>query len=203
MATTDPRVDAYIEQAAPFARPVLAALREAVHAGCPDVGETIKWRMPFFTVEGNILAHMAAFKQHCAFGFWRGRELVDRGSDDEAMAQFGRLESAANLPSRRELIELVKRAVAAAATRQDTGKAAATRPVANKLRPTLPASLAAALRGNADARAFFAGLSDSQRCEYTDWIGAAKRDETRARRVAQALEWLAEGKTRNWKYETR
>jgi uncharacterized protein YdeI (YjbR/CyaY-like superfamily) len=203
MATTDPRVDAYIEQAAPFARPVLAALRVAVHAGCPDVVETIKWRMPFFTVEGNILAHMAAFKQHCAFGFWRGRELVDRGSDDEAMAQFGRLESAANLPSRRELIELVKRAVAAAATRQDTGKAAATRPVANKLRPTLPASLAAALRGNADARAFFAGLSDSQRCEYTDWIGAAKRDETRARRVAQALEWLAEGKTRNWKYETR
>ena len=112
MATTDPRIDAYIEHAAPFAQPVLAHLRAVVHSGCPQVVETIKWSMPFFMHGERNLAHMAAFKQHCAFGFWKGRAVADQGKSGEAMGQFGRLTVLADLPPKRELVATVKRAVA-------------------------------------------------------------------------------------------
>ena len=112
MASTDPRIDAYIGRAAPFAQPVLAHLRGVVHAGCPGCIETIKWGMPFFMHGDRNLAHMAAFKQHCAFGFWRGREVADQGKAGEAMGQFGRITALADLPPRRELIGVVKKAVA-------------------------------------------------------------------------------------------
>ena len=115
MATTDPRIDAYIQRAAPFAPPILKLLRDAVHEACPGVEETIKWSMPFFVQDGRILAHMAAFKQHCAFGFWRGRENADQGKNDEAMGQLGRIASPADLPSRRELVKTIKKAAAASA----------------------------------------------------------------------------------------
>jgi uncharacterized protein YdeI (YjbR/CyaY-like superfamily) len=199
MATTDLRIDAYIERAAPFARPVLDTLRKAVHAGCPGVVETIKWSMPFFTVDGRILAHMAAFKQHCAFGFWRGREMADRGKDDEAMGQFGRIAGVADLPPKRELVRLVKLAAAASA-QPDATKTTGRK---NEAKPPMPMPdiLAAALRVHARARAGFEKLSNSHRREYIEWIVGAKRDETRARRVAQTIEWLAQGKSRNWKYE--
>jgi uncharacterized protein YdeI (YjbR/CyaY-like superfamily) len=199
MATTDPRIDTYIGAAAPFAQPVLKALRQAVHEGCPDVVETIKWSMPFFTIEGRILAHMAAFKQHCGFGFWRGRQVAGRGKDGEAMGQFGRIESVADLPPRRELVRLVKLAVAAPeppAAKKTLGRK-------DESKPSLPVpeSLDAGFRRNPVARANFEKLANSHRREYIEWIVTAKRDETRERRVAQTIEWLAEGKTRNWKYE--
>lgn len=198
MAATDRRVDAYIEAAAPFARPVLAALRKAVHEGCPGVAETIKWGMPFFLADGRILAHMAAFKQHCAFGFWRGRGGADPRRNDEAMGQFGRITRLADLPPRAELARLIRLAVAASA--RVAGKAAGPKTGAKPPLP-LPDALASALRGNADAQTFFEGLSNSQRREYVEWVVDAKREATRTRRIAQAIEWLAEGKTRNWKYE--
>ena len=198
MAASDPRIDTYIEQAAPFARPVLQALRKAVHEACPDVQETMKWRMPFFTLEGRILANMAAFKQHCAFGFWRGREVADRNKEDEAMGQFGRMASVADLPSRHDLLRLIKRA-AATPTPVASGKTPARTP--SKPPAAIPEVLSVALQRNARARENFEKFSNSQRREYVEWIAEAKRDETRARRVAQAIEWLAAGKTRNWKYE--
>jgi uncharacterized protein YdeI (YjbR/CyaY-like superfamily) len=200
MATIDPRVDAYIEAVAPFAKPVLAALRKAVHAGCPGVVETIKWRMPFFTVDGRILAHMAAFKEHCGFGFWRGREVAKRGKEDEAMGQFGRIASLADLPGQRELVRLVKLAAAepsAPMAKKTRGKNGAKLPL------PVPQALAAALRRHAAAGTAFEKLPPSDRREYIEWIAEAKRDDTRARRVAQAIDWLAEGKSRNWKYEAR
>ncbi len=198
MASSDPRIDTYIEQAAPFAQPVLQALRKAVHEACPEVQETMKWRMPFFTLEDRILAHMAAFKQHCAFGFWRGREVTDRSKEDDAMGQFGRIASVADLPTRRELVRLIKQAAATPApvVAEKTPARRPTKPPAS-----VPEVLSAALRRNARARESFEKFSESQRREYVEWIAEAKRDETRARRVAQAVEWLAEGKTRNWKYE--
>lgn len=198
MATIDPRVDAYIERAAPFARPVLDKLRKAVHADCPGGAETIKWGMPFFMVEDRILAHMAAFKAHCGFGFWRGRGVVTQSKEDEAMGQFGRIASVADLPGQRELVRLVRLARAASAL--PAGKKAARRSEA-KPAARLPDVLAAALRSHSTARATFEKLPPSHRREYIEWIAEARRDETRARRVAQAIEWLAEGKSRNWKYE--
>ena len=198
MASSDPRIDTYIEKSAPFAQPVLQALRRAVHEACPEVQETMKWRMPFFTLESRILAHMAAFKQHCAFGFWRGREVTDRSKEDDAMGQFGRIASVADLPARRELVRLIKHAAATPAP----GVAEKT-PARRPPQPpaAVPEVLSLALQRNARARESFEKFSASQRREYVEWIAEAKRDATRARRVAQAVEWLAEGKTRNWKYE--
>lgn len=108
MGTRDARVDAYIEAAAPFAQTLLRLMRKAIHAGAPQVQETIKWGMPFFLHEGRIMAYMAAFKQHCALGFWHGREAADRVKDSLAMGQFGRIESRADLPSAAALQAVVR-----------------------------------------------------------------------------------------------
>jgi len=210
MATADPRVDAYIEHAAPFARPILAQLRAAVHAACPDVRETIKWRMPFFLHGAHILGHMAAFKQHCAFGLWQGRGVAQTREPGDGMGQFGRLATPNDLPPRRELLKILRDAVA----QIDAGGSAPRAPRAphtpnapkgrdTKAPPEVPAPLAAALQQHAAARQTFAAFSSSQRLEYIEWIAEAKRAETRARRVAQAIEWLGEGKSRNWKYRAR
>ncbi|MEO8058758.1 MAG: YdeI/OmpD-associated family protein [Burkholderiales bacterium] len=199
MATTDPRIDAYIERAAPFAQPILAQLRRAVHGGCPAVVETIKWGMPFYMHGERILANMAAFKQHCSFRFWNGRDAAERGQSDEAMGQFGRITLLSDLPPRRELVRVVKQAVALIDAGGTTTRAAAPRKAAAE--PDMPVEFGQALARHAAARQTFEALSPSQRREYTEWIAEAKRDETRARRLAQALEWLAEGKTRHWKYQ--
>ena len=194
MGTRDPRVDTYIASRAPFAQPILTEVRELVHEVCPEVEETIKWGSPAFTYHG-ILCILAGFKAHCA--------IVVKGAgpgSDEApsgMGQFGKITSPADLPSRRVLTAELRRAMA----RNEAGPA--SRPVKTKPRPALrvPADLAAALRRSAKARATFERLSPSQRRDYIEWITEAKRDETRARRLATTIEWLAEGKTRNWKYE--
>ena len=201
MATNDPRIDAYIERSAAFAAPILSLLRGAVHEACPGAEETIKWGMPFFVVDGRILAHMAAFKQHCAFGFWRGRGAPDQGKSDEAMGQFGRIASTSDLPARRELIRLIKGAARMAATAPAQPAATKAKP---KAKPALPVPdvLDAALRGNRAAQKAFDAFSNSHRREYIEWIVEAKREETRARRVAEAVAQLAEGKPRHWKYRS-
>ena len=202
---TDPRVDAYIAAAPAFARPILEHARAAVHAGCPEATETIKWRMPFFVVDGRPLAFMAAFKAHCGFGFWRARAIAGEGPafgaerTDGGTDQFGRLEKVSDLPGKRALAALVKdaaKALAAVRERPLAAGRARTRPDAD-----VPVALARALARHARARSTFDALAPSHRREYAEWIAEAKRDDTRERRVAQAIEWLAEGKSRNWKYE--
>jgi uncharacterized protein YdeI (YjbR/CyaY-like superfamily) len=200
--TTDARVDAYIGAAQPFARPILICLRALVHGACPGVEEDIKWGMPAFMYRGRILAHMAAFKAHCAFGFSHGKEVVDLGLGGRAMGQFGRIAALGNLPPKPEMAALVKKAAAlidAGAKPPRAGKsgAADTRGV----QPEKPADLAAALRRSAAARRFYDGLASGHQREYVAWITEAKRDDTRQRRVAQTVAWLAEGKRRHWKYE--
>src|SRR6187402_3013263 len=95
----DPRIDAYIAKSAAFAQPILVRLRELVHAACPDVEESIKWGMPHFLHGGKLLCGMAAFKAHCAFGFWQGRAVLGEEADDAAMGQLGRITTLAQLPS--------------------------------------------------------------------------------------------------------
>jgi uncharacterized protein YdeI (YjbR/CyaY-like superfamily) len=199
MSTNDPRVDAYIARAAPFAQPILNALRSALHEACPDAEETIKWGMPFFEHAGRPLAHMAAFKQHCGFGIWRGRELAGQGKDGEAMGQFGRITSLAELPPPREF-----KAVIRAAMRRidDAGDTAAPKTAASA-RPALvmPDDLQAALAAAPAARKTYDAFAPGKQRDYLEWVLEAKRAETRAKRIAQAVEWLAEGKARHWKYE--
>jgi uncharacterized protein YdeI (YjbR/CyaY-like superfamily) len=199
MPVRDPRIDAYIARAAPFARPILTHLREVVHDACPEVEETVKWGFPHFQYKGMLCA-MASFKEHCTFGFWKGKLIVDRGGEnaEQAMGQFGRITLLEELPPRRVLTGYVKEAMRL----NDEGVKAPRRAPSKTKRPAaVPDDLAAALRRNAKAAATFDAFSASHRREYIQWITEAKREETRERRVAQAVEWLAEGKARNWKYE--
>jgi uncharacterized protein YdeI (YjbR/CyaY-like superfamily) len=198
MGTRDARIDAYIGKSPEFAKPILTHLREVVHAACPDVEEALKWSSPFFMYKG-MLCQMAAFKEHCAFGFWKGSLVV--GEVDETAAgsagHFGRITSVSDLPSKRVLSGFVKKAM----TLNDTGMKASTPPKKAKPALAVPAYLAAALRKNPKASAAFENFSPSQRREYIEWLVDAKSEDTRQRRLEQALEWIGEGKSRNWKYQ--
>jgi len=201
MGTRDPRVDAYIANAAEFARPILSHLRDVVHAGCPEVKETIKWGFPHFEHKG-ILCSMAAFKSHCAFGFWKGSVLAQKHPDlaaaeDPAMGQLGRITALADLPDEETLLLYVREAAAL----NDQGVKAPNRSKPRKDRPVeVPDDLMAALRGNPQALATFEGFNPSNKREYVEWVTEAKSEETRKRRLDTAVEWMAEGKVRNWKY---
>ncbi len=198
MTSHDPRVDAYIAKSAAFAQPILEHIRSVVHAACPEVEEGVKWSMPFFSYKGAPMCMMASFKQHASFGFWLSREVMG-GSDEDGMGQFGKLASLADLPSKKQLTTYLKKAIALneAGVKKIRPKAAA------KPAPTLPDDLAALLaqKKHAAARMTWAGFSPGAQREYVDWIVEAKTDATRQKRIATALEWLAEGKQRNWKYQ--
>ncbi len=200
----DPRVDDYIAKAAPFAHAPLAHVREAMHAALPDVTEAIKWSHPFFLLDGRPFANMAAFKAHCSLGFWKGGRPVAEeaaGDREKAMGQFGRIESLADLPKAPALRKLIVEARAAWAAAIEDKASAPPAPKAKREAPALPDDLAAALGPKSAARKIFDAFTPSQQREYVDWIVEAKREATRASRVAQAAEWIAEGKTRNWKYQ--
>ncbi len=198
MGTRDPRVDAYIAKSADFARPILTHLREVVHAACPDVEETMKWSFPHFMYKG-MMCSMASFKEHCAFGFWKGALVLDgNGATEEAMGNFGRITRVSDLPPKRVLASYVKKAAAL----NDAGVKAPSRmaPKAKKKELVVPDYVMAALRKNKKALATFEGFSPSHRREYVEWITEAKSEDTRQRRLEQAVEWMAEGKPRHWKY---
>jgi uncharacterized protein YdeI (YjbR/CyaY-like superfamily) len=197
MGRKDPRIDAYIEKSRPFAKPILRYIRKAVHAGCPDVVETLKWSAPHFDYKG-VMCGMAAFKEHCAFGFWKAKLLgVEATNSTEAMGQFGTIRSIEDLPAERKLIALVKRA----AKLNDEGIKAPRMKKPAKAPVKVPADLAEALKKNEKARATFDAFSPSHRREYIEWITEAKQQATRDRRLATTIEWLTEGRSRNWKYQ--
>jgi uncharacterized protein YdeI (YjbR/CyaY-like superfamily) len=198
MATTDPRVDAYIQNSAPFARPILQHIRTSVHAGCPDVEETIKWSFPHFVYKG-MLCSMASFKAHCSFGFWKG-SLLEVPPNGTAMSQFGRITSLDDLPGSKELTRLVRQA---AALNDDGVKIARPKRTAPKPAAKAPPDLQKALKANAAASATFKDLSPSHKREYIEWITEAKTAPTRKKRLMTTIEWLAKGKSRNWKYERK
>ena len=202
MGTRDPRVDLYIDKSADFAKPILEQLRELVHDTVPGVEETIKWGMPFFMHAGGLLCNMAAFKGHVTFGFWKGGQVVgDSSKSGEAMGQLGRLTSVKDLPPKKTLVGWIKAAVALRDAPPPAAKKAAAKKKVPKPALEVPPYLTAALKKHAKARATFEGFSPSQRREYVEWITDAKTDATRDKRLATTLEWLAEGKARNWKYE--
>lgn len=193
----DPRIDAYIDHAAPFAQPILTYARELVHQACPEVEETIKWGMPTFVYAGGILCGMAAFKLHASFGFWKHALVVGEGEPRDGMGSFGKLTAVGDLPPKRTLLAQIRRAVKL----NEDGVKSPARKATPKPPPTLPDTLAAALKKNKAAQAVFDAFSPSCKREYIEWIVEAKREDTRSKRVVQAVEWMAEGKRRNWKYE--
>lgn len=202
MGKRDPRVDDYIAKAADFARPILAYLRATVHEYCPDVEETMKWSFPHFMYRG-MLCSMASFQRHCAFGFWKGSLVVDaRGRTlEQAMGQFGRIEGLSDLPAKGALRGFIRKAMAL----NDAGVSARERKPKAGPREALrtPPYFTAALRRNEAALATFAGLPPSKKREYVEWLTEAKTDATRTKRLATSVQWLAEGKSRHWKYARR
>lgn len=216
MVTTDPRVDDYIAKAQDFARPVLERLRALVHKACPAVEETVKWRMPSFEHKG-LLCGMAAFKQYCTFGFWKHELLKDlkiagtggksaskagrksaAGAGEKAgdiLERLGKIRSAEALPSDRVLLAIIKEAVR---LNEEGVKLPAKPRNAKPIR--IPADFAAALEAASDAKANFDRMSPSHKREYLEWITEAKTAPTRERRIATAVQWIAEVKPRNWKY---
>ena len=196
MAKKDPRIDAYIAKSAAFAKPILRHLRKLVHEGCPDVEETIKWGSPHFTYHG-MLAGMAAFQGHCAFGFWnRALSLPDNA---QAMGQFGRITALSDLPADKVIIHYVEEA----ARLNEAGIKGRPRPRRPKKPLSAPGDLLSALKKNPKARATFDSFSPSHKREYLEWITEAKGEETRKKRLDTAIAWMAEGKPKHWKYMKR
>jgi uncharacterized protein YdeI (YjbR/CyaY-like superfamily) len=196
MGKKDPRIDAYIAKSAEFAKPILRHLRAVVREGCPDAEEKVKWGMPHFDYKGP-LAGMAAFKEHCAFGFWKGSLIVPGKGD--AMGQFGRISSLSDLPKKDVLLGYVRKAVRL----NEEGVKVQRTPKGEKKEIPMPPDLSAALKKNANARATYEGFSPSGRREYLEWITEAKGENTRRKRLETAIEWMAEGKRRNWKYQRK
>lgn len=193
----DPRVDAYIAKAQPFARPILEKVRGRVHTVLPESEETLKWSMPAYTVGGKIVLITAAFKAHAALNFWRGQELRAGAGDADAMGQFGRLKSLDDLPPDEELDGLIIKAAELAASAPAPRKAKHAAKPLPELHPEFAAALAKAPR----AKATLDGFPPSARRDYFEWISEAKQPTTRAQRIATAVEWLGEGKRRHWKYQ--
>ena len=195
MGKRDPRVDAYIAKSADFAKPILEYLRETVHAAVPEVEEDIKWGVPHFAYKG-MFCGVAAFKQHCTFGFWKGSLVLGNDSGPDPMAQFGRLTKVSDLPPKSVLVGYLEKAKQL----NDEGVKVERPPARPKAPLRTPAALAAALRKNKKAQTTFEAFSPSHKREYIEWIVEAKSDETRNRRLATAIDWMAQGKPRNWKY---
>ena len=197
MGKRDPRIDAYIAKQKDFAKPIMKYLRDVIHEGCPDVEETLKWSSPSFMHHG-LMCGFAGFKEHAIFGFWKHTLLLKTKQGERAAGSYGRLTSMDDLPPKRVLLDLVKKAMVL----NEKGTVA-PRLRSMKAKKSIPmhASFKAALAKSKKAAAQFADFSPSKKLEYLEWIADAKADDTRARRVAQAVEWIAEGKSRNWKYQ--
>jgi uncharacterized protein YdeI (YjbR/CyaY-like superfamily) len=203
----NPKVDAYINKSKPFAQPILEHLRELVHKACPNVEETIKWSRPFFEYKSAILGNMSAFNEHCAFGFW-GEEIgvilrEAKAVQDGAMGSLGRITSVKELPSDKQMLNWIRQATAFIDSGNYTSPIAARNKVvkAPKAELETPTEFASALKKDKKASTAFANFSPSCKREYIEWIADAKRAETRDKRITQAVEWIAEGKQRNWKYQ--
>jgi uncharacterized protein YdeI (YjbR/CyaY-like superfamily) len=196
------QVDAYIANAQPFAKPILEYIREVVHKTCPQVEEKMKWSMPHFDYKGQMMCSMAAFKQHCAFGFWKAslidEKLVAEAKTESAMGHLGKITSVKALPTEKQLSTWIKKAMQL----NDKGIIVSKSKHSQKERTELivPEELTAALNKNKKAKSVFDKFPYSHRKEYIQWITDAKTEETKRNRIATTLEWVSEGKDRNWKY---
>jgi uncharacterized protein YdeI (YjbR/CyaY-like superfamily) len=193
----DQRIDAYIAKAQPFARPILAHVRERAHAALADVEEAVKWSMPAYTLGGKIVLITAAFKAHMALNFWRGQELSGQEANADAMGQFGKIRSLDELPPDAELDRLIREAAELAKSAPAPRKAKH----APKAPPEMHPEFAAALDQAPKAKTALESFPPSAQRDYFEWISEAKQDATRHKRIATAVEWLSEGKRRHWKYQ--
>jgi uncharacterized protein YdeI (YjbR/CyaY-like superfamily) len=203
MSTIDKRIDVYIDKSADFAKPILSYLRQIIHEACPEVNETMKWSFPHFEYAGSILCSMAAFKHHCAFGFWLGslmkdpEGLIRTGGAKDSMGHFGQIKDVKDLPSKKILIQYMKEAMAL----NEKGVKRERPEQVVKKELVVPDGFLKVLKKNKTVLAAFENLSYSHKKEYLEWITEAKTEETRQKRMAKTLQLLSEGKSMNWKYK--
>jgi uncharacterized protein YdeI (YjbR/CyaY-like superfamily) len=202
MATKNKAIDAYIAKSAGFAKPILNHMRELVHKTCPEVEETMKWSFPHFDYKGEMMCDMAAFKQHCSMGFWKAALmkdpiLMEKAKSEVAMGHLGRITSLKDLPSDKKLTAWIKEAMK---LNEEGKKVVKTKPAVKK-ELVVPGYFTAAVKKNKKAWAVFEAFAPSAKKDYVEWITEAKTEETKNKRLTQAIEWMAEGKRRNWKYE--
>ncbi len=201
----DKRIDDYIAKAQPFAQPVLKHLRELVHKACPDVTETIKWGMPSFEYKGPYFG-IASFKKHCVAGFWKAKLINDpkgylgerKNHGGEAMGHLGCITSLKDLPPDKAMIDFLKQAKKL----NDEGVKLERKPAAKKPLK-IPKELTLALNKNKKAKTTFENFSPSHKREYAEWISEAKTEPTKLKRLQTTIEWLEEGKSRNWKHKKK
>lgn len=201
MGKKDPRIDAYIDKSQDFAKPILKHLRELIHKGCPEVEETMKWSFPHFDYKG-VLCNMASFKSHCTFGFWKGNLInglpdKNKNAGGAAMGQFGRITSLKDLPPDKKMLNFIQQAKK---LNDDGIKNPVRSGPSEKKELKIPGYFLKALRKNKKALLTFEGFNFSNKKDYVEWITEAKTEETRNKRLSTAVEWMAEGKIRNWKY---
>jgi uncharacterized protein YdeI (YjbR/CyaY-like superfamily) len=200
MPKPDKRIDSYISKAEPFAHPILKHLRSLVHEVCPDVVETVKWSFPHFDYKG-VMCSMASFKQHAVFGFWkaslmRDKALMLNAVGETAMGHLGKITSLKDLPSDKVMKAYIKEAME---LNEAGAKVERTKPMKGR-NVTVPPYFKKAIARNKAASKTFEAFSPSNKKEYVEWITDAKTVETREKRMKTAVEWMAEGKIRNWKY---
>ena len=198
MPSTDSRIDDYIAGAGEFARPILSRVRKLIHEVCPSVTETMKWGSPFYEHHG-VLVGTPAFKKHCALIFWKDKLIFkDVPTENNPSKRLRKLTSIEELPDDTTLIRYIEKSI-------ELNEAGVKEPVRSKpnskKRLVVPKYLQDALNKSKRTLAAFENLSPSCKREYVEWLVDAKREETRAKRLATAVKWIAEGKNRNWKYE--
>jgi uncharacterized protein YdeI (YjbR/CyaY-like superfamily) len=200
---TDSRIDDYIKKSAEFAQPILSHFRKLVHECCPDINETIKWGFPCFEFKGMVCS-MTSFKAHCNFNFWKGQELSDKhgvlipvGNTD--MMSFDKIKSINDLPDDTIIKDLITQAIEL--NKKGGDKAQKTKATPKEIE--VPKFILDALKSNTQAEETFHRFSYSHKKEYVEWICEAKKEDTKAKRIETMLEWLTEGKSRNWKYEKK
>lgn len=203
MADKDPRIDAYIAKAAPFAQPILIHLRELVHAACPAVEKTWKWSFPHFDYKGSILCSMAGFKQHCSFTFFKYSLMEDPHGifnivGKTAMGQLGQIKELKDLPKDKILKDYIKQAMklneaGAKLPSRSNGQAV--------VEPDTPDYFTQALKKNKAADLVYRAFTPGKKKEYIEWLEGAKTEATREKRLATAVEYISEGKSLNWKYQ--
>jgi uncharacterized protein YdeI (YjbR/CyaY-like superfamily) len=199
----DERIDAYIGKSAPFAQPILEYIRQLVHAASPLITENVKWGMPFFEYKGPVCM-MAAFKQHCAFGFWKASRLDDPNhllnpGEDAAAGSFGRVYTLADLPAEEAIKDFILQAIKINESGVKTP--AIKKSPAEKKPLEVPDYFLTLLEEHPKAKETYEKFSPSHKKEYVEWIVDAKTDATREKRLAQAMEMMSEGKSRMWKYQ--
>lgn len=203
MAKKIKEIDVYIKKSAAFAQPILNHIRELVHETCADVEEKIKWGFPHFDYKGEMMCSMAAFKQHAVMGFWKAslmkdKALLEKARSEESMGHLGRITSLKDLPADKKLISYIKEAMKL----NDVGAKLPSKTASvEKKEIVVPDYFKKAIAKNKKASSVFENFAYSHKKEYIQWITDAKTEETRNKRMATAIEWIAEGKGRNWQYK--